>query len=40
MGVAVAEIPSDLWDFVVALDFDSRMALFAHCVALTVVAPK
>jgi ParB family transcriptional regulator, chromosome partitioning protein len=32
--------PSDLWDFVVALDYDSRMALFAHCVALTVFAVK
>jgi ParB family chromosome partitioning protein len=32
--------PSDLWDFVVALDFDSRMALFAHCAALTVFAVK
>jgi len=32
--------PSDLWDFVVALDHDSRMALFAHCVALTVFAVK
>ena len=32
--------PSDLWDFVVALDYDSRMALFAHCVALTAFAVK
>jgi len=32
--------PSDLWEFVVALDHDSRMALFAHCVALTVFAVK
>jgi ParB family chromosome partitioning protein len=32
--------PSDLWDFVVALDYDSRMALFAHCVALTVFTVK
>lgn len=31
---------SDLWAFVVALDHDSRMALFAHCVALTVNAVK
>jgi ParB family chromosome partitioning protein len=29
---------SDLWAFVVALDHDSRMALFAHCAALTVFA--
>lgn len=32
--------PSDLWDFVVALDYDSRMALFAQCAALTVFAVK
>ncbi|UFW90491.1 ParB N-terminal domain-containing protein [Bradyrhizobium barranii] len=31
---------SDLWSFVVELDHDSRMALFAHCVALTVNAVK
>jgi ParB family transcriptional regulator, chromosome partitioning protein len=31
---------SDLWAFVVELDHDSRMALFAHCVALTVNAVK
>jgi ParB family chromosome partitioning protein len=30
----------DLWAFVVALDHDSRMALFAHCAALTVFAVK
>ena len=29
---------ADLWTFVVELDHDSRMALFAHCVALTVNA--
>ena len=29
---------TDLWAFVVELDHDSRMALFAHCVALTVNA--
>jgi ParB family chromosome partitioning protein len=29
-----------LWAFVVDLDHDSRMALFAHCVALTVNAVK
>ena len=28
----------DLWAFVVALDHDNRMALFAHCAALTVYA--
>ena len=31
---------SDLWTFVVELDHDSRMALFAHCTALTVNAVK
>jgi ParB family chromosome partitioning protein len=31
---------NDLWPFVVELDHDSRMALFAHCVALTVNAVK
>jgi ParB family transcriptional regulator, chromosome partitioning protein len=31
---------SALWAFVVDLDHDSRMALFAHCVALTVNAVK
>jgi ParB family chromosome partitioning protein len=30
----------DLWAFVVALDHDSRMVLFAHCAALTVFAVK
>ncbi len=38
-----AQMPRDvieLWAFVVALDHDSRMALFAHCVALTVNAVK
>ena len=31
---------SDLWTFVRELDHDSRMALFAHCVGLTVNAVK
>jgi ParB family chromosome partitioning protein len=31
---------TDLWAFVVELDLDSRMALFAHCVALTVNAVR
>jgi len=31
---------SDLWAFVRELDHDSRMALFAHCAALTVNAVK
>ena len=30
----------DLWAFVVELDHDSRMALFAHCAALTVNAVR
>ncbi|WP_316174389.1 ParB/RepB/Spo0J family partition protein [Bradyrhizobium sp. SZCCHNRI1073] len=37
------QLPRDvacLWTFVAALDYDSRMALFAHCVALTVNAVK
>jgi len=38
-----AQMPRDvtnLWTFVVELDHDSRMALFAHCVSLTVNAVK
>jgi ParB family chromosome partitioning protein len=38
-----AQMPRDvsaLWAFVVELDHDSRMALFAHCVALTVNAVR
>ncbi|MCP1966855.1 ParB/RepB/Spo0J family partition protein [Bradyrhizobium elkanii] len=31
---------AELWEFVAELDHDSRMALFAHCVALTVNAVK
>ncbi len=31
---------TDLWTFVVEIDHDSRMALFAHCVSLTVNAVK
>jgi ParB family chromosome partitioning protein len=31
---------ADLWAFVLALDHDSRMSLFAHCAALTVFAVK
>jgi ParB family chromosome partitioning protein len=31
---------SGLWTFIVELDHDSRMALFAHCAALTVNAVK
>jgi ParB family chromosome partitioning protein len=30
--------PSDLWGYLIALDRDSRMALFAHCAGLTVFA--
>jgi ParB family chromosome partitioning protein len=38
-----SQMPRDvtnLWGFVAELDHDSRMALFAHCVALTVNAVK
>jgi ParB family chromosome partitioning protein len=38
-----AQMPRDvsgLWPFIVELDHDSRMALFAHCAALTVNAVK
>lgn len=38
-----AQMPRDvteLWAFVVELDHDSRMALFSHCVALTVNAVR
>jgi ParB family chromosome partitioning protein len=38
-----AQVPrdvTDLWAFVVELDHDSRLALFAHCVALTVNAVR
>jgi ParB family chromosome partitioning protein len=38
-----AQMPRDvanLWTFIVELDHDSRVALFAHCVALTVNAVK
>ncbi|MGH6751621.1 MAG: ParB/RepB/Spo0J family partition protein, partial [Bradyrhizobium sp.] len=31
---------ADLWPFVVALDHDSRMAIFAHCAASTINAVK
>lgn len=40
LAAQLPKFPSDLWDFVVALDHDSRMALFAHCAALTVFAVK
>ncbi|MEW6394958.1 MAG: chromosome partitioning protein ParB [Pseudomonadota bacterium] len=39
-AVQLPESPSDLWSFVVELDHDSRMALFAHCSALTVFAVR
>ena len=38
-----AQMPRDvsgLWAFIVELDHDSRMALFAHCVALTINAVR
>src|SRR5258705_13557938 len=38
-GRCPATLPN-LWTFVAELDHDSRMALFAHCVALTVNAVK
>lgn len=34
------EAPSDLWCFIAELNLDSRMALFAHCVALTMFAVR
>jgi ParB family chromosome partitioning protein len=39
-AVQMPQEAADLWAFVVALDHDSRMALFAHCVSLTVFAVK
>jgi len=39
-AVQLPESPSDLWSFVVELDHDSRMALLAHCAALTVFAVR
>jgi len=39
-AVQLPESPSGLWSFVVELDHDSRMALFAHCAALTVFAVR
>jgi ParB family chromosome partitioning protein len=35
---ALPKAPEDLWDALAAFDGDSRNALFAHCVALTVNA--
>ncbi|WP_238578658.1 DNA-binding protein [Inquilinus limosus] len=38
-----AQMPADvagLWGFIVGLDHDNRMALFAHCAALTVFAVR
>lgn len=38
-----AQLPrdvADLWPFVIALDHDSRMAIFAHCAASTINAVK
>ena len=32
------EDPSDLWDVLAELDSDSRQALFAHCIGLTINA--
>ena len=39
-GAQMPRDAADLWAFVVGLDHDSRMALFAHCVTLTVNAVK
>lgn len=39
-AVQLPESSSDLWRFVIELDHDSRMALFAHCAALTVFAVR
>ena len=42
-GRWAAQLPrdvADLWPFVVALDHDSRMAIFAHCAASTINAVK
>ena len=39
-AVQMPQEPADLWCFVAALDHDSRMALFAHCAALTVFTVK
>ncbi|MCT9000249.1 ParB/RepB/Spo0J family partition protein [Chelativorans intermedius] len=35
---ALPKAPEDLWDALVGFDSDSRQALFAHCVAMTVNA--
>lgn len=40
MGQQLPQVPSGLWYFIAELDQDSRMALFAHCVALTVFAVR
>jgi ParB family chromosome partitioning protein len=32
--------PTDLWDVLMAFDYDSRAALFAHCTALTINVVK
>jgi hypothetical protein len=37
-AVTLPREPRDLWDALIALDWDSRAALFAHCAALTVNA--
>ncbi|MBS0222351.1 MAG: ParB N-terminal domain-containing protein [Proteobacteria bacterium] len=39
-AVQMPQDVADLWDFVAVLDHDSRMALFAHCAALTVFAVR
>ncbi|WP_119304739.1 ParB/RepB/Spo0J family partition protein [Dongia deserti] len=39
-AVQMPKDAADLWTFVVGLDHDSRMALFAHCTSLTVFAVR
>ena len=39
-GAHLPDETADLWPFLVALDADSRTALLAHCVSLTVNAVK
>lgn len=39
-GAQLPDNPVHLWPFIVGLDADSRMALLAHCAALTVFAVK
>ena len=38
LGRGLPKEPADLWDALIAFDGDSRQALFAHCVSLSVNA--